>query len=172
MIKFTVETKNNNFSALKNLDKNTRTAALTAARITIADLRKNAVDLTAQKYFITKSKINKAITKLPYGFTVKSGMLTLDQFNLSPKKSSKRRYKLKAGVYRGGLISFGSNAFIKKNKPVIRLSPKRYPLKTLTGPSIAQLVGNEEIMEQVYEEADAKFYDTLNDYMRRTGVLP
>lgn len=127
---------------LRGFPKEFRLAVLNAHRYAVSEIKKLAVEKTAHAYYLTRGQVRKSITASRTGFKVSSGMLSLDKYKLTPKTPSKK-YVLKGAVKRSRTIKpLGNNAFLLKTrggyKPVARLTRKRYPLKVLTGPSIAQ----------------------------------
>jgi len=74
-----------------------------------------------------------------------------------------------------GIKPLGRNAFLLSTsggyKPVARLTRRRYPLKVMTGPSIAQAVGNDETGELLQERAEELFTRRLNEYLEKIGAV-
>ena len=175
MITVKVKSKRSDMRALYSLPKEIRLAAMNAQRYAVSELKKTAVSETVQKYYLTKGQIQKHMKTLPAGFKVSSGMLSLDHYKLSPA-SPRKKYTLMGGVRRdSGLKPLGKNAFlVRKNgkyRPAARLTKKRYPLKPLYGPSIAQAVGNDDTGELLQERAEELFTNKINEYLSRMGVI-
>ena len=70
-----------------------------------------------------------------------------------------------------GIKPLGRNAFLIGTHPVARKTRKRYPLKALVGPSIAQAVGNDETGELLQQRAEELFTNKINEYLSRMGVI-
>lgn len=175
MISVKVKTDTKALGALNGLPKRLRMAVLNAHRYAVAELKKIAVAETVQKYYLTRGQITGKMKSTPTGFKVSSEMLTLDKYKLMPK-SPRKKYVLRGGVRKDtGLKPQGRNAFLLKTsggyKPVARLTRKRYPLKVITGPSIAQAVGNDETGEMLQERAEELFSRRVNEYLGRVGAV-
>ena len=176
MIRVRVKTNKSPLGALRGLPKDLRMAVLNAHRHVVAELKKIAVAETVQKYYLTKGQITKTMTTIPGGFKVSSGMLSLDKYKLTPK-TPRRKYSLMGAVRKdSGLKPLGSNAFLMrlpsgKYKPAMRKGRARLPVKVITGPSIAQAVGNDETGELLQQRAEELFTNKVNEYLSRMGVI-
>lgn len=176
MIQVKVKADKSPLGALRNLPKSVRMAVLNAHRYAVAELKKLAVSETVSKYYLTKGQISKATKSLPTGFKVSSERLTLEKYKLMPKAAKKKGYVLRGAVRRdSGIKPLGRNAFLLQTsggyKPVARLTKKRYPLKVITGPSIAQAVGNDDTGELLQSRAEELFAQRLNEYLERIGAV-
>lgn len=160
---------------LAALPKEIRLAALNAQRYAVAELKKSAVEETVRKYYITKSRVKKAMSSIPGGFKVRGGMQSLDHYKLSPTSPTKK-YSLRGAVRRdSGLKSLGGRAFLMRGakaggKPFKRLSRKRFPVKLIIGPSIPQIVGNDETGELLQERGEELFRRRLEEALAKLGA--
>ncbi|MBQ7215231.1 MAG: hypothetical protein IJS39_04525 [Synergistaceae bacterium] len=171
MIQVKVKANNSALGALQDLPKAARLAVLNAHRSAVSELKKLAISETVSKYYLTKGQITKAMKSTPTGFKVSSGMLSLDKYKLTPKKRTKK-YTLKGAVKRdSGLQPLGRNAFLMGTHPVSRLTKRRFPTKVITGPSIAQAVGNDETGELLQERAEELFSAKVNEALARLGAV-
>ena len=174
MITVKVKSKKSDLKELASLPKEVRLAVLNAKRYAVSELKKLAITETVQKYYLTKGAIRKAMHDTPSGFKVSSERLTLDKYKLAPK-APRKKYTLMGAVKRdSGLKPLGKNAFLMRLggawKPVARLTRRRYPLKVITGPSIAQAVGNDDTGEILQARAEELFSQKLNEALTRLGV--
>lgn len=171
MISVKVKADKSPLGELRALPKRLRMAVLNAHRYAVAELKKLAVAETTQKYYLTKGQIKKAMSNTPSGFKVSSGMLGLEKYKLTPK-TPRKKYVLRGAVKRdSGIKPLGRNAFLLRTHPVARKTKKRYPLKALYGPSIAQAVGNDETGELLQERAEELFTNRVNEYLSRMGAV-
>lgn len=137
---------------LSNVDEGKLRRALRSAVMrTLRGAKKDAGTKIAQRYTIAASKVTKTIRLKAAGL---SGSMTssgprnpLPNFILRPK--SRPRKMPPGGVYvqnvrgQGGQIS---HAFIQKNgQPYERTTPRRFPIKRLTGPSAPGMLGNPHV---------------------------
>lgn len=118
----------------------------------------------------TSTKIKKASTGDPVGFVSFAGVkLPLYKFNATPRSPIKGE-KVWAEVMKGGGATF-EDAFIadlgKGTGVFERITSKRYPTEQLMGLSAAQMVQNEDIMDQLEKEAQEKFDERLNHEIDR-----
>jgi len=175
MISVQVKSSKQDMKKLWSLPKEIRLAVLNAKRYAVSELKKLAVAETVSKYYLTKGQIRKHMQNTPEGFKVSSERLTLEKYKLTPK-APRKKYTLSGAVRRdSGMKPQGKNAFLMNLggtwKPVARLTRKRYPLKVITGPSIAQAVGNDETGEILQERAEELFTQKLNEALSRMGAV-
>lgn len=174
MISVKVKTDTKALGALRDLPKKLRLAVLNAHRYAISELKKTAIEETVRKYYLTRQQIKKTMKSTPMGFKVSSQMLTLDKYKLMPKKPTKK-YSLRGAVkHESSIKPLGKNAFLLRTKggykPVVRLTKRRFPIKVITGPSIAQAVGNDETGEMLQARAEELFSKKLEEYMSKRGM--
>ena len=175
MITVKVKAQKNPLGELRKLPKRLRMAVLNAHRYAVAELKKIALTETVQKYYLTRGQIKKSMQSTPTGFKVSSARLSLDKYKLMPKKPTKK-YTLRGAVKRDSSIApLGNNAFLLRTSkgytPVARKTRKRYPLKVLVGPSIAQAVGNDETGEMLQQRAEQLFSQRINEYLMKAGIV-
>ncbi|MBR0035002.1 MAG: hypothetical protein IJP54_04960 [Synergistaceae bacterium] len=171
MISVKVKAGKSQLGSLRNMPKILRIAVLNAHRAAIAELKQLAVSETVQKYYISAGRIRSAMRSTSTGFTVRSAMLSMDKYKLSPTKP-RRKYTLIGAVKReGGLKPLGPNAFLYGKHPFKREGRSRLPISLITGPSIAQIVGNDETGELLQERAEKLFNEKLNAALSKMGVI-
>lgn len=117
----------------------------------------------------TNVKISKASTSNLAGFVSFSGVkIPIYKFQVTPKEPGTGK-RVKAAVKRGGGTTF-EDAFIANmsNKGIFeRLTSKRFPVEQLMGLSAAQMVGNEEIISGLEEEAQELVNERLKHEIDR-----
>lgn len=113
-------------------------------------------------------KANKASLKAE----VKSSgaLIPLDKFKVSPKTvNPKRKSQIKIGVKKDGLKTV-LGAFVAEvsgKKVFQRKGKSRLPIKRLFGPSIPQMLGNEEIRSEIERQGQETFYKRLEHEISR-----
>lgn len=97
-------------------------------------------------------------------------LLPLDRFRVSPRKvTPKRKAPIKAGVKKGGMKPV-KGAFvgdIHGIKVFRRQGKARLPIERLFGPSVPQMLQNEESRERINEEGREMFYRRLDHEINR-----
>lgn len=178
MISVKVKAGKSPLGALRSLPKELRSAVQSARKDALSELKKSAVSETLQKYYLTKGQITKAMKSTSSGFKVSGGMLTLDEYKLTPKRPRKG-YVLQYAVKKDtGLKQLERDIFLmklpqvrNKYKPAIRKGKARLPVYVILRLSIPQAVGNEETVELLQEKADEIFTKKLNEALARLGAV-
>lgn len=140
--------------------------------------RTNAVSKAREEYVIKAKdvrdtiKIRKASTRsLGAVVTSKGSKVPLIKFKMSPNKPRPKRppKSLKVGVKKGGLKEILSAfvADINGNKVFERETKKRLPIKQLFGPSVPEMLGNENVKTYVEREAVKMFDKRLEHEINR-----
>lgn len=95
----------------------------------------------------------------------KSGVIGLNHFKVSPLKvQPKRKKTIKAAVKKGATKSLPGGFVQDVNglKVFVRNTKKRLPIRRLYGPSIPQMIENENIREELDKKARAMFKQRLD----------
>lgn len=114
---------------------------------TLKSLRAYLVREITSEYWLKAGQVRQSITISRPVLRVRSGMLTLDKYKLSPTRVRGHKGRPLMGAVRksGGLKPLGRRAFLLSRgsgvKPFMRVGRTRLPVKVITGPSIAQLAG-------------------------------
>lgn len=97
-------------------------------------------------------------------------LIPLDKFKVSPKKPApKRKSPIKVAVKKGSLKPIKGAFVADINGPKVfrRQTEERLPIDRLFGPSVPQMLGNEEIRNRVNEEGRETFYRRLDHEVNR-----
>lgn len=100
----------------------------------------------------------------------RGNLIPLDRFKVSPKKPApKRKAPIKVGVKKNGVkpISGAFVADISGVKVFQRQGKQRLPINRLFGPSVPQMLKNEEIRNVINEEGRETFYRRLDHEINR-----
>lgn len=120
------------------------------------------------KQTITKTKASR--TRMTAVVSSKGTPIPLDRFKLSPRAvQPKRKKPIKAGVKKGGLREV-IGAFVSDLngiKVFQREGKKRLPVKRLYGPSIPQMLGNQEVVNRINQEGALMFNNRINHEIER-----
>ena len=104
-------------------------------------------------------------SKLAAKVTAKGRPIGLDKFKVSPKTVNPRRKKqLKISVKKGSAKEI-LGAFIGNQgneKVFIRDGKPRLPISRLFGPSVPQMIGNNEVVEQINQSAYETYHKNIN----------
>ena len=142
-----------------------------------------AIEETTAKYYVKASDLRRSIT-----YSRKNGSLqmkvrgtrhTLAAYKLTPLRPGKRRYHLYGAVKReGGLKPLGSNSFLMKSGgkhpyiPMQRTTLRSYPIRSVIAPAYPQIIGNDDTVEKIREEAlIAMEKEFKRQALRSLGVL-
>lgn len=128
------------------------------------EVRKEYV-IKASEVKETLSKTRATKTSLEAIVRSRGNLIPLDRFKVSPKKvQPKRKTPIKIAVKKGGtkptLKAFVAD--INGIKVFKRETKKRLPILRLYGPSIPQMLKNEEIRTKINEEGKEMFYRRLD----------
>ena len=120
------------------------------------------------KETITKHKANRS--KLSASVVSKGQLTPLDRFKVSPKTvQPKRKKPIKVAVKKTGLkeVLGAFVADINGVKVFERTSKNRLPIRRLFGPSVPQMLENEQIRKKINEEGQATFNKRLDHEINR-----
>lgn len=165
---------------LGNLKKKAPNVIANAINRTVTNIKKNMASETSKKYNITSTDVKKTISisrasrSNLIGKTVsKSSPIVLSKFKVSPNSpvkygnKGKRTPKVyKVSVRKGKAdkkLDADPKAFIAIMKSghkglFVRTTDNSLPIKQLYGPSVPQMIKNEDSMKKIEEEAQS----TLN----------
>lgn len=120
-----------------------------------------------KKYNIKAGDVNDTLTKTKasknnLSATVRSSgeLISLDKFKVSPKTvNPKRKSPIKVGVKKDGVkVLMGAFvADIHGAKVFKREGKERLPIKKLFGPSVPQMIGNEEVKKEIENKGQETF---------------
>lgn len=100
----------------------------------------------------------------------RGNLIPLDRFKVSPKKvAPKRKSPIKIGVKKDGVKPL-KGAFVSDIsgiKVFKRQGKTRLPIDRLFGPSVPQMLKNEEIRERINREGQETFYRRLDHEINR-----
>jgi len=145
----------------------------------ITSARAEAVRSVTKDYVITAGEVRKTIViknanpNNPVGAIRSSGSpIALSKFDISPKRPGGKKTNVTARVKRSGGRKPIKKAFVAgvssgHTGVFVRAGKARYPLKQLYGPSIPQMVGNENVMKSVEEKATATLDKRLDHEINR-----
>ncbi|CAM4111275.1 phage tail protein [Mesobacillus thioparans] len=120
------------------------------------------------KATIVKTRATRALL----GATVRSTgqLIPLDRFKVSPKTvQPKRKKPIKVSVKKGSLkeVMGAFVADISGTKIFKRSGENRLPIRRLFGPSVPQMLSNEEIRMTIDKEGSQTFYKRLDHEINR-----
>lgn len=166
MIRYTFTAQTQDIRRFARGDRQIQKALFMAKKDTMRMLKNEAARQVSSMYYVTQKQVKEAITEYPSGIRVRSGMLSLEKYKITPTRPTKSKKQLLGAVKRGPLKPIGPS-FLRLArgvyKPFSRPERGMGRPKLITGPSIAQLVGNQQIMEQLEVKA-AKTYEARADF--------
>lgn len=126
-------------------------------------IKSGDVEATLEKTRANKSNLSAIVRS-------KGELVPLDRFKVSPKTVQPRRKKpIKVGVKKGGLKTT-LDAFVSDIngiKVFKRTTQKRLPIRRLFGPSVPQMLGNEEIIAKIDAAGSEMFLRRLDHEIDR-----
>lgn len=141
----------------------------------ISNMNSNITKEVRSKYHIKAGDVKstlKAFKASPSNLKaeVKSSgkLMGLDKFKVNPKTANpKRKNQLKIAVKKDGIKQvLGSFvAAVNGAKIFTRDGKKRLPISRLMGPSVPQMIGNEENVETIQTKAWVAYQRNLNHYV-------
>lgn len=173
MIRFSFTSSTRDLRALSRTDRLVQKALYMAKKDTMRLLKNEAARQVSAKYYVTQKQVKESIRDEPNGIRVRSGMLSLEKYKISPTRPVRGRPILGA-VKRGPLKPIGPS-FLRMARGVYK--PFTRPIrgqgrpKLITGPSIAQLVGNEDIMNTLQAKAAQTFQNRADFYLSKLGMF-
>lgn len=148
--------------------------ALNRAATTV---NKNTKLEVRKKYVIKSSDVQKTLTKSKanrsnLGVVVKSegALIGLEKFKIQPKTiNPKRKSPIKIGVKKGNLktVMGAFVANINGPKAFERSTDKRLPINRLFGPSVPQMLENEEVRSEIEQTGQETFEKRLDHEINR-----
>ena len=100
----------------------------------------------------------------------KGELIPLDKFKVSPRTVQPRRKSpIKVGVKKGGVkpILHAFVADVNGIKVFERKGEARFPIRKLFGPSVPQMLANEQVREQINHEGNETFLRRLDHEINR-----
>jgi len=142
-----------------------------------SNINKNVKKEVRKEYHIKSKdvgstlKVTKA-SRSSLGAEVRSKgeLIPLDRFKVSPKTvNPKRKSPIKVAVKRDGLKKvLGAFVLDINGKKVFeRTGKSRLPIKRLFGPSVPQMIGNEEVHEEIHSEGLKTFNSRVEHEIER-----
>lgn len=144
--------------------------ALTNVASNISREVRQEYNIKAADIRATLSKTRASRANLTAIVKSRGNLIPLDRFKISPKTvNPKRKSPIRAGVKKDGMKSLGSAfvADINGLKVFRRTTNKRLPIQRLFGPSVPQMLQNEEIREKINAEGEKTFYKRLDHEINR-----
>ncbi|MBQ7560968.1 MAG: phage tail protein [Synergistaceae bacterium] len=150
---------------------------------TLDHMKTRAAQLASSKYYAKSGEIKRAITVQKKGQNAgamisRGARKSLADYKISPAKQKlgRRQGKLRGAVKKdGGLKNLGKAFLIPSGGrylPYIRVGRGRWDIKRLMSPAIPQIIGNEEITQELSQEAGRYFDGRLrHEVMRQLGVF-
>ncbi len=150
---------------------------------TLQHMKAKSAQLASAKYYAKSGEIKRTIKTQKKG--INSGVMTsrgarksLADYKVSPAKQKlgRKQGRLRGAVKRdGGLKNLGKAFLIPSGGrylPYIRVGKGRWDIKRLMSPAIPQILGNEEITQELSQETSRYFSERLNhEVMRQLGVF-
>ena len=174
MIRYTFTANTQDIRRFSRSDRLLQKALYMAKKDTMRLLKNEAARLVSSQYYVTQKQVKEAIREEPSGIRVRSGMLSLDKYKISPTHPTKGRRQILGAVKRGPLKPIGPS-FLRLArgvyKPFSRPERGQGRPKLITGPSIAQLVGNEQILAQLETKAAQTYEKRADFYVSKLGIF-
>lgn len=143
----------------------------------VTNVNSNIKKQVRKEYIVKAEDIQKTISKTKasrgdIGAEVKSrgNLMALDKFKVSPKTINPRRKSpIKVAVKKGAAAPLPGAFMSDINGPKLfkRSGKKRLPIKRLFGPSVPQMIGNEEVRTQIEKEGQETFQKRLDQNIKR-----
>ncbi|EFV78955.1 hypothetical protein HMPREF1013_00839 [Bacillus sp. 2_A_57_CT2] len=143
----------------------------------VTNVSSNVSKEVRQRYVVKAADIKNTLSKTKASRSnlsaiVKSsgGLMPLDRFKVSPRTVQPRRKKpIKVSVKKGGLKTLPGAFVVNLNgiKVFKRTTKRRLPIMRLFGPSIPQMIGNEEVREKINLEGNETFQRRLDHEINR-----
>jgi len=118
----------------------------------------------------TLRKTNSSRSNLKAEVRSSGALIPLDRFKVSPKTvNPKRKSKIKIAVKKDGLktVMGAFVADINGTKIFQRVTKSRLPINRLFGPSVPQMLGNEEIRSEIERQGQETFNIRLEHEINR-----
>jgi hypothetical protein len=166
-----IQSRLGNFSnKAPNVISNALNRAMTtvAARVSQETRKEYTIKAADIKATLSKQRASKASMKAIV--ESKGELIPLDKFQVSPKTPQPKRKKpIKIGVKRNSRkeVTGAFVASINGNKVFTRSGVKRLPIKRLMGPSVPQMIANEEIRAKINQAGFEQFNNRLDYEINR-----
>lgn len=164
----------NRLGELSNKAPNAISSALNRA---VTNVAKNVSKEVRTEYNIKAGDIKTTLSKTRASRSNLSAIvrsrgepIPLDRFKVSPKTvQPKRKKPIKVGVKKDGLkeVLGAFVADISGIKIFERTTNKRLPIKRLFGPSVPQMIGNQDIVDKINHEGQETFKNRLDHEIER-----
>lgn len=157
-----------------------RQAGAAAINRTLTHLRKVTAMKVRERYVAKAGTLKTAMgtqrataSNMKGVVDVKGGTLPLTAFNIKTPTSGPRRVQvLKKGGKKPVPGLFGRYFPSGYRGPMMRVGHSAYPLKTPAGPSVPQMVGNEETLRKLTPEAEQMLNDRFeHEILWRIGGI-
>ena len=142
-----------------------------------SNINKNVKKEVRKEYNIKSKDVGSTLnvtraTRSSLGAEVRSkgSPIPLDRFKVSPKTvNPNRKSPIKVAVKRDGLKKvLGAFVLDINGKKVFeRTSDSRLPIRRLFGPSVPQMIGNEEVHEEIHQEGQKTFSQRVEHEIQR-----
>ncbi|WP_024346583.1 phage tail protein [Lacrimispora indolis] len=168
---------------LGNMKKNAPLVVSRAINRAISNVKKNMGKETAARYFISSGEVKKTVnvtkaskSSLKAAAISQGGGIALSKFKVNPGTPVRYRGKSRSPkVYKAGVLKAGGvkpldgdpKSFVAimksgHNGVFSRTTGKSLPLKQLYGPSVPQMVKNEDIMTTINKDANDTLQKRIN----------
>jgi hypothetical protein len=144
-------------------------AITTVASHVSREVRKE-YNIKAKDVKATLKKVRATRANLSAMVSSQGEVVPLDRFKVSPKTPQPKRKKpIKVAVKKTGLkpLLGAFVADINGIKVFKRVTKHRLPIQRMFGPSIPQMLGNEEIRNKINREGEKMFYKRLDHEINR-----
>lgn len=162
---------------LGDMSRKTPNVVSSALNRAVTNIASNISKEVRKEYFIKAKDVKQTLTKnksnrstLSASVISSGETIPLDRFKVSPKTvKPKRKKPIKVAVQKTGLKELVGAfvADINGIKVFERVGDERLPIRRLFGPSVPQMLGNEEIREQIDREGQETFYKRLDHEIKR-----
>lgn len=187
--------KNNTFEISIDTDgikeglENTQGNMAKAVRATVSDFKKRAPGWVSkgirEVYGVDTQSIKEAKGPIENAGTIRLGgvsvkncaikyegrVLTPVHFKMTPKVRPKRRYKVKAAIFKGQKKVLHQAAFLgsngKNDIPFIRLGKKRLPIKSIKTLSVPQMITSDKAGETISRLINENMEERLQHNIKR-----
>ncbi len=166
---------------LSHIPKGLQTALKYSGKRTLEMMRTDAVQAVTREYVIKPGKVRKTITiranQLGGMFMSRGRRVNLSDYRISPKKIPVRHGLTAQVKHEGGMKTIPRGFLIPgrnsgKLLAFSRIGRARMDIKQLVSPAVPQMLENEEVSQEILNEAEKNFADRLrHEVMRQLGVI-
>ncbi|MFP7469997.1 phage tail protein [Niallia taxi] len=165
-------------SRLGGMSNKAPNAITSALNRTLTNIASNVSKEVRKEYNIKASDVKQTITKTKASrsnmtalVVSKGNLVPLDRFKVSPRAvQPKRKKPIKVGVKKDGGLKTTVGAFVSDIngiKVFQREGRKRLPVKRLFGPSVPQMLGNDEVVNRINQEGALMFNNRIDHEINR-----